>query len=106
MAVSSSQDYAATLCQKDCERYEEKTRLCGGLDPFTLVAADFVSDMDLWLRVDSTNIFEFLVLRTSFTTRDQLKSRKALEGHNFVTSGWVREPWIKSPPTPRSSSNN
>ncbi|KAH6921330.1 hypothetical protein HPB50_027673 [Hyalomma asiaticum] len=24
-----------------------------------------------------------------------MKSRKALEGHNFVTSGWVREPWVK-----------
>ncbi|KAH6925490.1 hypothetical protein HPB50_006103 [Hyalomma asiaticum] len=51
--------------------------------------------MDLWPRVDSSDIHEFLVRRTSFITREQLKSRKALEGHNFVTSGWVREPWVK-----------
>ncbi|KAH6920725.1 hypothetical protein HPB50_028287 [Hyalomma asiaticum] len=86
--------YTATLCQKDRERYEEKTRSCG-LDPFTLRAGDCVSDVDLWPRVDSSDIHEFLVLRTSFITREQLKSRKALEGHNFVTSGWVREPWVK-----------
>ncbi|KAH6937183.1 hypothetical protein HPB50_025829 [Hyalomma asiaticum] len=61
----------------------------------TLRAGDCVSDVDLWPRVDSTDIHEFLVRRTSFITREQLKSRKALEGHNFVTSGWVREPWVK-----------
>ncbi|XP_077511945.1 uncharacterized protein LOC144122819 [Amblyomma americanum] len=26
----------------------------------------------------------------------QLKDRKALEGHNFLTSGWVREPCMKT----------
>ncbi|KAH6946281.1 hypothetical protein HPB50_012666 [Hyalomma asiaticum] len=61
----------------------------------TLRAGDCVSDVDLWPRVDSTDIHEFLVRRTSFITREQLKLRKALEGHNFVTSGWVREPWVK-----------
>ncbi|KAH6942960.1 hypothetical protein HPB50_012990 [Hyalomma asiaticum] len=62
---------------------------------YTLRAGDCVSDVDLWPRVDSSDIHEFLVRRTSFITREQLKSRKALEGHNFVTSGWVREPWVK-----------
>ncbi|KAH6948428.1 hypothetical protein HPB50_024369 [Hyalomma asiaticum] len=79
---------------KNRERYEIKTTPCG-LDPFTLRAGDYVSDVDLWPRVDSSNIHEFLVLRTNFITREQMKSRKALKGHNFVTSGWVREPWVK-----------
>ncbi|KAH6929949.1 hypothetical protein HPB50_007218 [Hyalomma asiaticum] len=56
---------------------------------------DCVSGVDLWRRFDSTDIHEFLVRRTSFSTREQLKSRKALEGHNFVTSDRVREPWVK-----------
>ena len=86
------EDYTATLCEKDRERYEEKTRDCG-LDPFTLRADDCVSDVDLWPRVDISDIHEFLVLGTSFITGEQLKTRKALEGHNFVTSGW--EPWAK-----------
>ncbi|KAH6923533.1 hypothetical protein HPB50_002155 [Hyalomma asiaticum] len=60
----------------------------------TLSAGDCVSDVDLRLRVDSSDIHEFLVRWTSFITRDQMKSRKALKGHNFVTSG-LREPWVK-----------
>ncbi|KAH6936234.1 hypothetical protein HPB50_015026 [Hyalomma asiaticum] len=62
----------------------------------TLRAGDCVSDVDLWPHVDSSDIHEFLVRRTSFITREQLKSRKAPEGHNFVTSGWVREPSVKT----------
>ncbi|KAH6933487.1 hypothetical protein HPB50_015560 [Hyalomma asiaticum] len=85
----TQEDYTATLCQKDHERYEENTRICVR-DPFTLRAGDCVSEVDLWPRVDSSDIHEFLVLRTSLITREQLKSRKALEGHNFVTNGWVR----------------
>ncbi|KAH6943543.1 hypothetical protein HPB50_024316 [Hyalomma asiaticum] len=57
-------------------------RLCGQ-DPLMLRAGDCVSEVDLWPRVDSSDIHEFLVLRTSFITREQLKSRKALEGHKF-----------------------
>ncbi|KAH7938732.1 hypothetical protein HPB52_000151 [Rhipicephalus sanguineus] len=92
MVSATLEDCTATLCQKDRERYEEKTRLCG-LDLFTLPADDRVSDVDLWPRVDISDIQECLVLRTSFITGEKLKSRKALEGHNFVTSGW--EPWAK-----------
>ncbi|XP_077550918.1 uncharacterized protein LOC144164281 [Haemaphysalis longicornis] len=86
--------YAATLCLKDQARYSEKVVLCG-VDPFELSESDCVRDVNLWPRVDAADISEFLVLRTSFITRQQLKARKALEGHNFVTSGWVREPWVK-----------
>ncbi|KAH9379204.1 hypothetical protein HPB48_016313 [Haemaphysalis longicornis] len=49
----------------------------------------------LWPRVDYVDIVDFLVLRTSFVTSKQLKCRKAQEGHNFLTSGCVREPWLK-----------
>ncbi|KAH7984256.1 hypothetical protein HPB52_018658 [Rhipicephalus sanguineus] len=90
------EDYTATLCQKDRERYEEKTRLCG-LNPFALRADDCVSDMDLSPHVDISDIHEFLVLRTSFITWEQLKSRKALEGHNAASGSRGRR---KSPPTP------
>ncbi|KAH7967969.1 hypothetical protein HPB52_004506 [Rhipicephalus sanguineus] len=74
---ATPEDYTATLCQKDRERYEEKTRLCAihtlcgrPCKRCGLVAAR---------------------RQTSSITAEQLKSRKALEGHNFVTSGW--EPW-------------
>ncbi|KAH6938266.1 hypothetical protein HPB50_008313 [Hyalomma asiaticum] len=67
--MSATQEYyTATLCQKDCEQYEKK---------------------DETLRTGPIHT------STSFITREQLKSRKAPEGHNFVTSGSVREPWVK-----------
>ncbi|KAH6935728.1 hypothetical protein HPB50_008669 [Hyalomma asiaticum] len=69
---ATPEDYTTPLCQKDGER-----------------------DVDLRPRIDSSDIHDFLVLRTSFITREPLKSKKALEGHNFVTSGWVPEPWVK-----------
>ncbi|XP_037508471.2 uncharacterized protein LOC119384903 [Rhipicephalus sanguineus] len=86
--------YETTLSPKDRERYNEKIQLCG-VDPFKMQAADCIADVNLWPRVDASDICEFLVLRTSFVTRQQLKARKALDGHNFVTSGWVREPRVK-----------
>lgn len=66
-------DYAATLCVKDQARYSEKVALCG-VDPFELRESDWVRDVNLWPRIDAADISEFLVLRTSFLTRQQLKA--------------------------------
>ncbi|KAK8767266.1 hypothetical protein V5799_005952 [Amblyomma americanum] len=95
MSAVSSETYVSTLCPKDRAHYEEKTNQCG-VDPFTLRADDCTVDFNLWPSVDIADINEFLVLRTSFVTRQQLKAIKALEGHNFLTSGWVREPCMKT----------
>lgn len=95
--ASESSGYAAGLNEVDRARYESKIELCG-VDPFVLGEADCATSVELWPlwpRVDDVDIVDFLVLRTSFVTLKQLKSRKSLEGHNFLTSGWVREPWQK-----------
>ncbi|KAH7968261.1 hypothetical protein HPB52_007270 [Rhipicephalus sanguineus] len=91
------EDYTPTLCRKDRERYEEKTRPLRAA-PIHAPSDDCVSDVDLWPRVDIADIHEFLVLRTSFITGEQLKSRKALEGHSYEWLGAMGEE--KSPPTP------
>lgn len=88
------QDYATSLKGSDKQRYCEKIKLCGA-DPFVLRAGDCTTDLSWWPCVDEADINEFLVLRTRFLTRKQLKAKKGLESHNFVTSGWVREPWLK-----------
>lgn len=66
-------DYAATLCVKDQARYCEKVALCG-VDPFVLRESGCLRDTNLWPRVDAADISEFLVLRTSFITCQQLKA--------------------------------
>lgn len=73
-------------------------KLCCGVNPIVLGGADCATSVELWPlwpRVDYVDIVDFLVLRTRFVTLKQLKHRKALEGHNFGTSGWVRQPWPK-----------
>lgn len=42
-----------------------------------------------------TDLNNFLGVMTSFITSKQLKNYKSLEAHNYVTSGWVKEPWVK-----------
>lgn len=41
------------------------------------------------------DICDFLVLRMSLVTQQQLKARKALKDHNFLRSGLVQEPQVK-----------
>lgn len=55
-------------------------------------AGDCASNMDPRPSADSSDTQEPLAPRTSPITREPLKSRKALEGHNTTTSGWVQEP--------------
>lgn len=93
-SVTANANYSSGLCDADRERYAQKLDLCG-FDPFELDARDCLISANILPRVNMCDIHYFLVLRTSFLTRKQLKSYKSLEGHNYVTSGWVREPWVK-----------
>lgn len=80
--------YARGLKEPEKSRYEEKVRLCGFVDPLDLNEAEVKCDVNLLPRVDFTDINEdYLVYATSFLTREQLK---ALEAHNYLTSGWVQ----------------
>ncbi|KAH8019757.1 hypothetical protein HPB51_021580 [Rhipicephalus microplus] len=82
----------STLSGSDRQRYGEKIELCG-VNPFS-PGVRYVANFDLWPHVDKRDISDFLVLRTSFATRKQLKAYKSMEGHNYVTSGWVQEPLL------------
>ncbi|CAN7976320.1 unnamed protein product [Ixodes persulcatus] len=41
------------------------------------------------------DIKDYLVHSTNFITRDQMKAYKALDAHNYLTSGWVAPPKLK-----------
>lgn len=58
-------------------------------------AADCLKGWSEWPDIDFSDLYEFLVTRTSFLTRQQIKNKKSLESYNFVISGWVKEPYIK-----------
>lgn len=93
-ASSDPSAYVASLCDADKERYAAKIKACG-VDPFSLDALDCAVDVNLWPRINMCDIHDYLVSRTSFVTRKQLKAYRSLEAHNYVTSGWVKAPWLK-----------
>ncbi|KAH7973736.1 hypothetical protein HPB49_004595 [Dermacentor silvarum] len=68
---------------------------CGGNDPLALSDDHFTNDVGFYPSVDRADIRDYLVHGTSFVTREQLKSYKSLEAHNYVTSGLVEPPRVK-----------
>lgn len=88
-AINAS--FMSGLCDMDRERYVQKIYICG-FDAFELDTRDCEKSCALLPQGTMFDIFDFLVLRTSFVTKNQLKSYKALDGHNYETSGWVRQP--------------
>ncbi|KAH7947833.1 hypothetical protein HPB52_016161 [Rhipicephalus sanguineus] len=101
-SATTNSTYSSGLCDADRERYAQKLELCG-FDPFELDAREWLVSADVWPRVNMCDIHDFLVVRTSFLTRKQLKSYKALEGHNYATSGWVNHSQSLSIPPVKAS---
>lgn len=87
--------YARELKEPERSRYIAKVRLCDGADPLDFQENEVRRDISLFPRVDFTDIKDYLVHATSFATREELKAYKAMESHNYLTSGWVQEPYVK-----------
>lgn len=87
--------YAASLTGRVRARYEQKVAMCGSVDPLLLDDGDTLVDVNLYPRVETTDIKDYLVNGTSFYSREQFKASKSLEAHNYLTSGWVSQPRLK-----------
>ena len=61
-----------------------------GFDPFKL-KSDFVEDTSIWPQVEYPDTVNYLVLQTSWATKDQTKAYKSLEAYTFFVSGWVKQ---------------
>uniref|UniRef100_A0A224Z0X7 Inhibitor of growth protein 3 n=1 Tax=Rhipicephalus zambeziensis TaxID=60191 RepID=A0A224Z0X7_9ACAR len=88
--------YAEKLDADAKQRYKDKVILCGGVDPLILTSKEASFDIDLVPKVELSDIKDYLVHTTSFVTHEQLKAKKSLEAHNYLTSGFVKEPLLKS----------
>ncbi|KAH7970288.1 hypothetical protein HPB49_002263 [Dermacentor silvarum] len=53
--------YARGLDKPERLRYEEKVRLCGGVDPLELKDAELQRDVGLLPRVDFTDIKDYIL---------------------------------------------
>ena len=95
MAVSNLElsDYFYTLEANARSRYIQKTKLCGGIDPYCLKKSDFSYNHDDFPSITFPDISNYLALSTSHytTCTKQMKAFKSLEAYNFFVSGWVKD---------------
>lgn len=80
--------YCETLDEVTKKRYVEKVRMIG-FDPFKLKKSEFKDELKLWPSVEYPDIVNYLLVQTSWRTKEEMKAYKSLESYNFFVSGWV-----------------
>ena len=86
MAASPLSDYANNLDPHTKKRYCEKIS-CVGIDPILIPEKTY--DPDCLPRVESMDLLSFLVLETSYYSKDQFKAFRSLQAYNQLVSGFV-----------------
>ncbi|XP_022777556.1 uncharacterized protein LOC111318978 [Stylophora pistillata] len=79
-------DYAKKRDEAIKQSYLEKIE-CIGIDPILIQGKNF--DPDCLPPVESADILTYLVLETSYCTKDQFKNFRSLEAFNQLVSGFV-----------------
>ena len=88
MAMESSDKpvaYTKSLSISDKRRYLEKTKDIG--DPYSYPLS--MLNQEELPPVRSTDIFNYLVLSTSFCTSNRFKAYKSLDAYKFFVSGFI-----------------
>ena len=86
MAANPLSDYANNLDPHVKKRYCKKIS-CIGIDP--ILIPDKVYHPGCLPRVESTDLLSFLVLETSYYSKDQFKAFRRLQSYNQLASGFV-----------------
>ena len=71
-------------------RYREKIAVIGGIDPYSIPEKDLGTDLDLLLKVNYGDLWQYLVLTASSYTADQFKAFKSLDSYKLFVDGWVK----------------
>ena len=79
-------EYCAKLEDNVKRRYVEKIAEIG-VDPVTIPDQQF--DTECLPPIEAMDLLSYLVLETSFYTKEQFKAYKSLEAYNFVVSGFL-----------------
>jgi hypothetical protein len=79
-------DYVLSLGSHVKLRYLQKISVVG-VDPFTIPSEQF--DPECLPSIEQPDVFGYLILQTSYYTKDQFKNYKSLEAYNQVVSGFV-----------------
>lgn len=81
--------YCMNLEPVSRNRYKELVNRYVGRDPFLMKMSEFSVELEDLPTVEAVDITNYLVLQTSYYTRQQMKAYKSLEAYNFFVSGWV-----------------
>lgn len=84
--------YAAGLQSSVKKRYIEKIAFINYIDPYNpnvKLSPKKATSGDNFPKIYNIDIYNYLVLRTSYYTHEQLKAYKSLESYNVFISGWV-----------------
>ena len=79
-------EYARALDKQVKRRYLEKISVVG-VDPVSIPSEQF--DPECLPHIEATDLLGYLVLETSFYTRQQFKAYMGLEAFNKMVSGFV-----------------
>ena len=82
---SPLRDYTCELCISNKRRYLEK--ILGIQDPYLIPAHELVKNV--FPPVTNTDIFNYLVLGTSFCTSQRFKAHKSLDAYKYFICGFV-----------------
>lgn len=74
------------VCRK---RYVELVQKYIGRDPYLMKMSEFSQNRKDLPTIEAVDISNYLVLQTSYYTRQQMKAYKSLEAYNFYVCGWV-----------------
>ncbi|XP_059426209.1 uncharacterized protein LOC132160583 [Carassius carassius] len=92
--VAESQ-YCTDLDPVSRHRYKELINRYVGRDPYLMKMSEFSVELKDLPTVEAVDITNYLVLQTSYYTRQQMKAYKSLEAYNFFVNGWVHNLGVK-----------
>lgn len=87
-------EYCGSLKGAEKTRYKEKVELCG-FDPYSLKNSEYNDDSTHLPCIEYPDIVNYLVLQTSWATKQEMKAYKSMDAYNFFISGWVNNLFTK-----------
>ena len=84
--IPNLSDYAKNLGKNVKSRYLEKISLVR-IDPATPIGANL--DPEWFPLIEATDLLCYLVMDTSFYTKEQFKAFKSMEAYNQMVSGFI-----------------
>lgn len=79
--------------------YEDKIKLCQGIDPYCLNQKDLSVDPTDCPQVTYFHLVNYLIYDKSPYTLESFKAHKSLDAFKFFEAGWLQQVWLKKVPS-------